>query len=61
MVISLSQIKCLNLLPFAPADTGFPGNRIRDAAPLPPELTVRTLTDLRVTMKGDSRKGMVLG
>ena len=27
-----------------PADTGFPGNRIRDAAPLPPELTVRTLT-----------------
>lgn len=34
ILISLFQIRCLNLLPsLHPSETGFPGNGIRDAAP----------------------------
>lgn len=34
LLISLFQIRCLNLLPsLHPSETGFPGNGIRDATP----------------------------
>ena len=60
-VSSLLQIRCLNPLPsLHPSDTGFPGNRIRDAThPPPQELRAGTLTLLisEDSTEGESQEG----